>query len=463
MKQSQGRPWKWYRLAHVCRKWRHVIATSPRRLDLRILCEHGAPIGSILDSWPTLPLVAKFNTGWNSKHIFENVMDALHHPDTGWRSKHIPENIMVALHHPDRLCEIDLHVTTFMLTSFVKVTQRPSQVLEKIRIIIKDPIIHTGPPILIRNAFLGGSAPHLREIKLDGIAFPFPSIQQVLLSTRNLVELHLAKIPNDAYFSPNDLVTSLSTLARLKRLTVDFHSPASSPPPSTICSPSQRTTLPCLTFFKFHGASGYLEEFVAQIDLPAHCQITIRLFNDIFFEIPQFYKLVPRLNVLWLPAGVIVTHNVHFVSVLIYQGRLGRQSENGIILETSCRRLDWQLSFVTQIFGQLSSLLSNVHSLDIQSGDEMPTGEEDVDPTQWLELFRPFTRVTEVYLLAKHLIPPIMQVLIADTVAGVLPELTSLHLAGYYDLRKDFPSAKDAATQFVARRRLFGRTVTLSA
>ncbi|KAF8472233.1 hypothetical protein DFH94DRAFT_192685 [Russula ochroleuca] len=193
---ERQRPWKWHRLAHVCQKWRHVIFTSPRRLDLRILCNSGAPVRSILKSWPTLPLVVRFHASRTSESM--------------------PRNVMVALRYPDRLCEIDLDVTSSMTGSIVESIQKPCQALESIRITVKDA---TGPSILARNAFLGGSAPHLRKVKLDGIAFPFPEIRQVLLSTNNLVELHLSNIPDDVYFSPDDLVTGLFILVQLKRLT----------------------------------------------------------------------------------------------------------------------------------------------------------------------------------------------------------------------------------------------------
>jgi hypothetical protein len=147
-------PWKWHRLAHVCRRWRHVISVSPRRLDLRILCKPGAPIESILGSWSNLTLVVKFGAIQKSKLL--------------------PRNVMAALRHPDRLCEIDLHVTSSMTGSIVKVIQKPCRELERICITVKDA---TGPPLLVRNAFLGGSAPHLRHIKLDGISFPFPEMR----------------------------------------------------------------------------------------------------------------------------------------------------------------------------------------------------------------------------------------------------------------------------------------------
>ena len=439
MEESRGLPWKWHRLVHVCRKWRRAIFRSPRRLGLRILCKYGAPIGSILTSWPILPLVAWF------------IADQ--------KSKHIPRNVKVALCHPERLCEIHLHVTSSMVAPIVEVTQKPCQALEVIWITVKD---QTGPSVLVGNkvgnAFLGGTAPHLRVIRLDGIAFPFPSIRPVLLSTNNLVELHLSNIPNDAYFSPDDLMTSLSTSVQLKRLTVDFHSPASFPPPSMTHPPTQRTTLPSLIFLDFHGASGYLEELVARIELSALCKFAIRLFNDLFFEIPQFCQLIaliPRLNGLRSSAWAIVRHGVDFVRVFFKATEfLGEKC----ILGTSCRQLDWQLSFVTQILSQLPSLLFSVHTLNIQSGDELPTGVEDVEPAQWLELFQLFTFVTQV-VVSEKLVPSIVQALVADNMtAEVLPGLTLLQLRGY---RRTSSVAK-AAEQFVAARGLTGRTISLT-
>ena len=432
MEETWEGPWKWHRLVHVCRKWRHVISMSPHRLDLRILCEYGAPIESILASWPTLPLVAKFNASPKSKDI--------------------PGNVMVALRHPNRLCEIDLHVTSSLLTSIVEVTQKPYQALQRVRITVEVP---TGPSILVHDAFGEFSAPHLREFKLDGVPFPFPAIRRVLLSSSNLVELHLANIPNDAYFSPKDLVTGLFTSVRLKRLTVNFHSPASSPPPSITRPPPRFTTLPSLTFLDFHGASGYLEEFMARIDLPSVYEFAIKFFNDIVFEIPEFCKFIPRLNELWSPTWVTVKLNVKFVSVSFEEAPT--LIEN-CFLRTSCRRLDWQLSFVTEITSQLSPLLSSVHSLAIQSGQALPIGDEDVDSTQWLELFRSFTHVTHVYVW-EEFVPGIAHALVSeDMTAEVLPELALLHLSGY----RRFPSVARAAEQFVASRRLSGRTVFLT-
>ena len=416
---------------------------SPRRLDLRILCTSGAAIKSTLDSWPTLPLVITY--GWRR------------------RLKHIPKNVIDALRHPDRLCKIDLNVTSSMTGPIVKAIQKPCQVLEDIHITINDT---QGPSILVRNAFLGGSAPHLRKIELDGIAFPFSAIRQVLLSTNNLVELHLSKIPNEVYFSPDDLVSALSTLVQLKWLMVGFYSPDSRPPPSMTRTRHQRTSLPSLVFLQFYGTSEYIEEFAAQIDLPALWKLNIRLFNDIFFEIPQFCEFLTRLNQPCSPTSVIITllslFDLETVKVdFIYNTNLGHEYyARRYTLETSCIPFDWRLSFLTQITSQLSPLLSSVHELTIWGGLSLkvPTGEEAADSTEWLELFQPFTHATKVTVWETKVIPGIVQALVMEDAAGVLPELTTLSLFGY----RLTPSVAKAAEQFVATRRLAGRTVHLT-
>src|SRR5216683_3207558 len=147
VRRSRGRPWKWHRLAHVCRRWRHVVYTSPRRLGLQILCKSGAPIGHILDSWPTLPLVVRFKGSPKSKFL--------------------PNNIDVALRHPDRVYDISIGVTSSIIGSLIEVVQEPFPALKKIEITSKD---STETPVLQVGEFLGGFAPLLEGIELDGIA-----------------------------------------------------------------------------------------------------------------------------------------------------------------------------------------------------------------------------------------------------------------------------------------------------
>ena len=443
IKQNQEQPWEWRHLAQVCRKWRYVISLSPRRLDLRILCEYGSPIEEVLYSWPTLPVV-----------IGPNAVG----PVRTWRS-YLPRNIMVALRHPDRLCEVDLNVQSSWTGPIFEMLPKPCQALERIRITVNDA---TGPSILIRDAFLGGSAPHLREIELDGISFPFLEIRRVLSSTDNLTELHLSKIPHAAYFSPDELVTGLSTLVQLKSLTVDFYSPASSPPFRATSRPPPSTSLPSLESFYFHGTSEYLDDFVSRIDLPALRNSTIRLFNQLFFDLPQLGQLIPHLKALESPTHLRITHSAELVGIFFFREVEYSESSRICSFETSCRRLDWQLSFVTQVLDHLPPLISRVVHVTIDSdiiqGLGMLSGQEDMDSTQWLELLRSFTLVKEVRVMEAQLVPSVVQALATEVMAaGVLPELSHLYL---HDFARS-PFVLDAAEQFVAMRSLSGRPVSL--
>jgi hypothetical protein len=99
-----------------------------------------------------------------------------------------------------------------------------------------------------------------------------------------------------------------------------------------------------------------------------------------------------------------------------------------------------------------------VDFLEFKRSYRFPTGGE-VHPARWLELFQPFTHVTEVDVRQRRLVPVIVQALVmGDMAAGVLPELTKLHLSGY---RKSPSVAKDAE-RFVATRKVSGRTVVLT-
>ena len=414
---------------------------SPHRLDLQILCKSGASIARVLASWGTLPLIVRYKG----------------RPKT----KSLPKNIAIALCHPDRVREIDLGLTSTTVGSIVDAIRKPFQTLECIQITITD-ATYTGPSLQFRNIFLGGSAPRLRKIALDGVNIPFPEIKQVISSTNNLVELHLSGISKSGYFSVDALVNALSTSAQLKELQVGFRYPASLPTQSTTSPPLQRTTFPSLWLLEFHGASEYLEELMSRVDFPSLSFIVIELFNQIFFEIPQLCRSIPLLNSFNSPTEVEITLSTNPITTGIDFRQKGmRGIESGhCYLRTDCERLDWKLSFVTQVSNQLSLLFKSVDTLRliVSQDNGMPSGE-DVDSTQWLELFQPFTHVRELRV-SGQVVPDIVQALVAeDMVAGVLPELTQLFVE-----EGDFhtPTVVEAAEQFVAVRKLSGRTISLS-
>ena len=110
---------------------------------------------------------------------------------------------------------------------------------------------------------------------------------------------------------------------------------------------------------------------------------------------------------------------------------------------------------MTQVSSQLSSLLF-VHSLSLLNNYKLPTGEEDVDSTLWLEHLLVWRRLRfwrrDLY---RESCEPLV---VEDMATEVLPELITLCLNEYLNS----PSLSKAAEQFVATRRLSGRTVYLA-
>jgi hypothetical protein len=256
-------------------------------------------------------------------------------------------------------------------------------------------------------------------------------------------------------FLLDDLVTALSTLVRLESLAVGFHSPASFPPSSATPPPAQCFTLPLLTFLDFHGTSEHTEEFVARIGLPCHlsAKSPSSFLTNFFFELSWFCQFIPRLIAPELLTSVFLTCILSVVS----QCRLVNERislNTSCILKTSCTRLDWefwQLSFVTQSLTQLSPPLFSVRLLSVEKDGELRVRKEDVDLTQWLEIFQPFTHVShwQVHVWETQLVPCIVQTLVAEDMApDIFPELISLSQRGY----RSSPYVAKAAVHFVTTR-----------
>jgi hypothetical protein len=50
----------WFKLTHVCQRWRGLILGSPTYLGLSLVCTHGTPVMDMLAHSPPLPLVIDY-------------------------------------------------------------------------------------------------------------------------------------------------------------------------------------------------------------------------------------------------------------------------------------------------------------------------------------------------------------------------------------------------------------------
>ena len=185
---------QWNRLVHVCQRWRSLVFASPVRLDLCLRCTDKTPVREMLDFWPSLPIEILV------------------------LQPHSVGNIIAILEHCDRVRNIGIFDLTIpQLERLAPVMQEPFPALTSLGLQLEAG--ETLTPAL-PNMFLGGSAPRLQTLFFSGI--PFPGLPSLLLSATDLSDLSLKGIPHTGYISPEAMVTCLSALTRLTRLTIHF-------------------------------------------------------------------------------------------------------------------------------------------------------------------------------------------------------------------------------------------------
>ncbi|KAH9971484.1 hypothetical protein BGW80DRAFT_1460451 [Lactifluus volemus] len=334
------------------------------------------------------------------------------------------DNVIAALERRNRVREIFLHEIVIPLEHLAATMQEPFPELESLS--LQMPWADTTVPAL-PNTFLGGSAPRLRSLHLSHI--PFPTLPRLLLSSNDLVNLRLLRIPHSGYISPEAMAMCISALTSLASLSIGLKSPASRPDTTNRRPPPlTRAVLPALTEFDFRGVSEYLEDLMAQIDAPLLHTMRITFFNQLVFDIQQVPRFIGHTSALTLPydSAAIRIHD-YYVQMTFWE-----RSHKTLSFNIFCRAVDWQVSSVAQICNQLSFIPSSVDQLTIDNMESIP--QVDMDDTQWLELLQPFTAVQTLRILSddiESLIVPALRGLSGELATQVLPALEGLQLSGY--------------------------------
>jgi len=211
--------------------------------------------------------------------------------------------------------------------------------------------------------------------------------------------------------------------------------------------------LPALTRLSFRGVSEYLEDLVSRIDTPALDELDIRFFMDLDFHIPQLYQLVARVEKIKQPNRAELLFDETVVKIHL-------RGQASLSLTIHCKELDYQVSSVTQVCRELSPYLSFVEKLDVMPFlMTLPTLKNDIDSTQWLELFHSFIAVLSLRV-TKELVPlvsPALQDLTGDRASEVLPVLRHLRL----EELEPSGSLWEAIRPFVAARQLSDYPMTV--
>ena len=422
----------WQTLVHVCQRWRGVVFESPRRLDLRLVCTRRTPARDMLEIWPSLPLLI-----WDFDNRTEGV-----------------DEIISVLEHNDRVVEIHFFgVDGSEWENILAAMQVPFPELTRLLLHLRNNEIVSVLP----NLFLGGSAPRLESLMLKG--FPYPGLLTLLLSATHLVDLHLENIPHSGYISPEAMVTALSALTSLARLSFEFESPQSRPHWASRCPPPLiRSVLPRLMSFQFRGVCEYLEDLVARIDAPQLQMLYITFFNQIVFDTPQFIQFISRTSSLGKFEKAVVAFEDDNASIILSSQTSDYGNLNVVI---PCKELDWQVSSMEQVCTSCLPSLSSLEDLYIH---ERPHSQlvwkDNIENALWLELLQPFIAVKNLYLSEKFAsrIMPALQELVRSRTTEVLPTLQNIFL----ETLQPSGTVQVAVQQFIATRQITGHPIAVS-
>ena len=367
--------WKWHVLVHVCRRWRHIVFTSPFSLDINLLCTYSTPVRKYLACWPSLPVIVNYDC---------------------WReiTPNVEANIIDALGHHGPISQIKLKVSRSLWNRVANVMHKSFPALTFLSISIMG-----GKVPMLPNGFLGGNASSLRGIRFHGI-HTF-ALSNLLSHTRGLVKLELSDSDVDSdqtlCILPTTLVACLAMLPSLKDLSLTLTSKNSQFP-----HPNSRTVLPALSSFSFDGERTYLEDFVARIDTPIldTIDITFEEFPD--SRIPQLSHFINRTPA--FRTSRFDDAKMYFDdgdTIFLYLSRGQDLADCPISIKiSSCNGKSYLVGCIAQVLYQTSAVLSNVARLEIrlERFGEFSDEVGDVDDIDWLGLLCQFAAVKTLHI-----------------------------------------------------------------
>ena len=373
-----GRGWIperwWYKLIHVCRKWRHLILTSPTRFDLHLVCTYGVPVEAMLSHSPTLPLI-------------------LYYPGTSGKLSAMDEgSVILALQQRERVRRIHVAAPTAVLCNLFKAMDCAFPTLEILSLHLSTKSrAGLGLPEKFHSSLL-------RHLTLSNISLPIQS--QLLRLAEGLITLQFWNFPSSPEFHPAHLVAQLPGMSRLEALVVQFYAPT---PMRIFESPAQPKpiTLPNLKVLTFRGGSTYLEGILARINALLLSTFNVELFNQPTFNLPRLLPFLSATSMAKFRA-IELHFNKQFVS-LIVDPHPERGGSYLFLVLVKCQSLGWQAACVAQICHTLEPLLVGAESLTVGFyEDGSGLWQDEIDVEKWHEILRTFSCVKSFLLAGRY-------------------------------------------------------------
>ena len=422
----------WYKLAHVCQRWRNVILGSSSYLGVFLVCTNGTPVADMLARSPPLPLVI----------------------DHSLRYRDIPaedeEGAILALNQHSRVRRVRLWMPVTNLPKLILAMDDEYPILE--HLIIMYPVEDRSTILTFPETL---QAPQLRHLTLFGFALPIRS--RLLTTAVGLVTLCLAMVHPSTYFRPNTLLQWLSFMPQLETLVISFYSALPNRDLERQLTRTPNMTpviLPNIHVLRFQGVSTYLETFVHSVTAPHLERVEVVFFNQLTFTVPRLLEFLNAAeNFRFESAKFKFSDDKVDVEVYLHE----QAKIYGLSIIVNCLHLDWQVSSAAQIFNSLSPLFSTVEHLTFEHKVHSQSSEDhnEADRAGWCELFRSFKNV-KTLRIAKGLVKELFHSLeldVGELPLELLPELQELTYFGSGD-------TTDTHTSFVGARQDVGRPLT---
>ena len=423
-----GERW-WYKLVHVCRRWRNLILGSSSYLGLCLVCTNGTPVADMLAHSPPLPLVIEYD--------YED-------PDLATEDE---EGFTLAFQDRNRVRRVRLRMPVPTLQKLMIAISEGYPKLEYL--IIVPSAEDTSTIFTLPESF---QAPHLHHLVLFDFAFPIGS--RLLTTATGLVTLALALSNPSTYFQPNVFLHWISFMPQLETLMITFLFTIPGSDLETQSTHTPTTThimLPNLRWFWFRGVSAYLEAVVPQITTPRLEKLEIFFFEQAMFSVPRLVEFINATENLKFRVA-----KFHFSHELLDVELYPREDAEmyALHLGITCWPFNRQVSSVTQIFNASSQIFSAVEHLTLKQEGDSP--QNTVDRSQWHRFFRSFSNV-KTLRVNDGLIQELSRCLRpedGECPLGLLPELQELAYSGG-------SNAGDTFIPFIDARRDTGRSITL--
>ena len=357
----------WFKLAHVCVRWRRIVFSSSSRLHVRLLfTPRRSSKDPVLSGLPHFPILIDYRI-------------------ESWRTEK-EETIGLAAIEQHRSRVHGIAIRSPYRPGLLKSLSHPFPELESFKMgghLL--PINDSVTDLLV--ALLSGSASSLRRLTLQKVKLA--RLSPLLSSTTGLEKLALKLWATPGIHLEVFLIPNLQRMSCLRRLELKFlmydRVIAASPNPPLPASARDVVPLPRLTDLIFVGHSSYLEILATRLAAPSLQRLEAEYYGeDATSPLPQLCKF-------------ICYSESHFKAILLYLGerivKFGAETSSKSDHAEPAFRISIPAPTPWEQIGQIfAGPLSTVEELVI-------VGENQQDHINWRALFNyiPHVKIVQVH------------------------------------------------------------------